>query len=216
MDNAARALVMAASIILGVLLFSVFAYVFRAGASLDESYDAAQNKRQLDLFNSKFEVYDKTDNTIMNMISLANSVYNVNRDFNYDPTMAIELILKLESKCIVIPRNEPTTNFSRNQVFWGDENGNISGDPISIYDLADKTLEELDLNISEGNNQDKLSKTQLGSYTYTTDMGTQLDKNNVTIYKYIFSCENIAYNPTTGRINGIKFQVTKNPNYVGE
>ena len=94
MDNAARALVMAASIILGVLLFSAFMYVFRAGASLDETYDAAQNKRQLDLFNSRFDVYDKNDNTIMDLITVANNVYNVNKDYNYDPAMTIELIIK--------------------------------------------------------------------------------------------------------------------------
>ena len=53
MDNASKALIMAASILLGVMLFSVFVYVFRAGASLDETYDAAQNIRQLNLFYCK-------------------------------------------------------------------------------------------------------------------------------------------------------------------
>lgn len=118
MDNAARALVMAASIILGVLLFSAFMYVFRAGASLDETYDAAQNKRQLDLFNSRFDVYDKNDNTIMDLITIANNVYNVNKDYNYDSTMTIELVIKFDNNYFVIPRDEPTVKFSRNQIFY--------------------------------------------------------------------------------------------------
>jgi len=106
MDNASKALIMAASILLGVMLFSVFVYVFRAGASLDETYDAAQNVRQLNLFNSYFEVYDKDDNTILDMITVANRAYSVNKDANYDETMAIKIVIEIGDKFYVIPNME--------------------------------------------------------------------------------------------------------------
>lgn len=211
MDNAAKALVMAASIILGVLLLSAFMYVFKAGASLDENYDAAQNKRQLDLFNSKFEVYDKDDNTIMDLITIANTVYNVNKDYDYDPTMTIELIIQFNSDYFVIPRNEPTEKFSRNQIFKGREDGTVLGEPISIYDLADKTLEELGL----GSGEDKLSTAKLGDYTYTADDGSPIEKRNVMIYKYLFKCENMEYNLSNGRVKSLKFTAFTNSHYPG-
>ena len=71
MDNASKALIMAASVLLGLLLLSMMIYVFRAAASIDENYDARQGERELQLFNSKFEVFDKNE-----IEELWNATYN--------------------------------------------------------------------------------------------------------------------------------------------
>ena len=71
MDNAARALIIAASILLGVMLFSSFVAMFKAGARVDQAYDEKQIENAQNKFNSKFEIYDKNDNTIMDKIGRA-------------------------------------------------------------------------------------------------------------------------------------------------
>ncbi len=226
MDNAARALVMAASIIMGVLLFSVLTYVFRAGASLDESYDAAQNVRQLKLFNAKLMEYNRNDNTIMDMITLANRVYNINADSNYDPALAIKLIIQIGGQFFVIPDEEPTVDFSRNQIFKSDASGNPSGDPISIYDLINDNLGKLGAE-SLGSGTEKLSLTKLGKQAIRNEDGEEqkdadgntLYKNNVTIYKYIFTPKeedgtiSYIYNNTTSRVKSMKFKAEVNPDW---
>lgn len=110
-------------------------------------------------------------------------------------------------------------NFQEIKFFIGNEDGNISGEPISIYDLADKPLKKtdnigLDLKIG-GSDEDKLSTAKLGSYIYKADDGRDVEKNNVMIYKYIFECENMEYNLSNGRVKSLKFTAIKNTNYPG-
>ena len=49
MENASKALIMAASILLGLLLITAFVQVFKAGASVNENYDQTQRTAQLEL-----------------------------------------------------------------------------------------------------------------------------------------------------------------------
>lgn len=229
MDNASRALIMAASVIMGVLLFATLTYVFNAGASLDASYDAAQNVRQQKLFNAKLMEYNRNDNTIMDMITLANMVYNINVDSNYDPALAIELIIQVEGQYFVIPDEEPTTKrLGRNQIFKSDENGNPNGDdPISIYDLINKDLNTLRGESTPGT--ERLNLTHLGKEAIKNEDGEELIdaegntvyRNNVTIYKYIFTPEddgNISYtyNQATSRVKAMKFKSKLNPDWKTE
>lgn len=108
-------------------------------------------------------------------------------------------------------------SFQEIKFFIGDDNGNVSGDPISIYDLADKPLKKsdnvgLDLRIG-GIDEDKLSTAKLGDYTYKADDGRDVKKEKVMIYKYIFKCENMEYNLSNGRVKSLKFTAFTNPNY---
>lgn len=110
-------------------------------------------------------------------------------------------------------------NFQEIKFFIGSEDGNVSGEPISIYDLADKPLKKsdnvgLDLRI-DGKDEDKLSTAKLGNYTYKADDGRDVEKKNVMIYKYLFKCENMEYNLSNGRVKSLKFTAYVNPNYPG-
>ena len=84
MENASRALYMAAAIIIAFMILAILINVFKAGAKLNEDYDFKQSKEQLELFNSKFEVYDKNNNTISDIISAINLAYSVNKNVEYD------------------------------------------------------------------------------------------------------------------------------------
>ena len=64
MENASKALLMAAGVLLGILLLSVMIYVFRQGARVQQTYDQKQITNQLELYNSKFEKYDRDNNIL--------------------------------------------------------------------------------------------------------------------------------------------------------
>lgn len=243
MDNAARALIMAASIILGVMLLSTFVYVFRVGASVDQAYDEAQNERELRLANAKFDVYDKPNNTIMDILTVINLAYNTNEDFLYDKAKAVEVLIKIGDKVYSIPRVEPEGDarkeFKRNKLFIMESLSNSytsasykKDNIISIYNLVDKKLTELGINIAGKEDNDKLSTTKLGKSIIrnpdgkpkTDEEGKQVYRNNVTIYKYIFKSKCVCgdsshsletgftYNlsPSIGRVVKIEFEAQYN------
>ncbi|WP_304401811.1 hypothetical protein [uncultured Clostridium sp.] len=234
MDNASKALIMAASVLLGLLLLSMTIYVFRAAASIDENYDARQGERELQLFNSKFEVFDKNDNTIMDLITVANLAYSINEDYEYDNAKSVEVIIKANDKYFVIPGNNsqiPSGNsdlkFSRNKILsTGNSYKNISSSSIiSIYNLTDSDLETI--GISRNPTTDKLSTAKIGKARIKDDSGIPIKDNlgnyvfrdNVTVYKYLFRCicicdehqdNGITYHNTTGRVRKVEFEMYEN------
>ena len=59
MENASKALLIAATILLSILIIGLFVYIFKAGSSVGENYDKKQISQQLELYNSRFELYDR-------------------------------------------------------------------------------------------------------------------------------------------------------------
>lgn len=237
MENVSKALIMAASIILGVLLLSMMVYIFRAGAKIDENYDATQAERQLQLFNSKFEVYDKNDNNIIDIVTVANLAYSINIDYDYDFAKSIEVIVKVKNKYFVIPNSknkiseDENSKYSRNKILDVGSSATGNGKPISIYNLIDTSLGDL-LGDGSTDENDKLSLTRLGKIYEKDESGNPvldennkpiIDKNNATIYKYLFKCKcvcgnctdpnGISYNTATGRVSKIEFEMFLNDEF---
>lgn len=57
MENASKALIMAAGILIGVIVLSIFAYEFITISNTGEQYGQQIRKRQITQFNSQFEAY---------------------------------------------------------------------------------------------------------------------------------------------------------------
>lgn len=139
MDNASRALIMAATVLLGVLLITMFVYIFSEGSKVSQNYDIQQQANQLELYNSKFEYYNRKKNNIMDIISVCNLAFDVNdstksSDGTYDNTNAIKITVDIGTAHFEIPDKE-SKGLRRNQILYN----NII---ISIYDLASKNLSE--------------------------------------------------------------------------
>lgn len=73
MENASKALLMAAGVLIGLLVLSLAVYLFMSfGAESQEIYAEIENK-QLNKYNAQFNVYSgREDITIYEIISLAN------------------------------------------------------------------------------------------------------------------------------------------------
>ena len=197
MENASKALIIVVGVILGVLLLSVMIYVFRQGSRVNEAYDQKQITNQLELYNSRFEEFDKEDNNIIEAISLANLAYDTNVICDYDPTLSVKVEIEVGGDTFTIPSANELS--ARNTIL------NDTNHEISIYNLADLTLNELGvvpgtITGSGAQNSDKLSTTKL--------------KDGKTIYKYLFRVENaddFKYHEQNGKVSGIKLTAYVNP-----
>lgn len=205
MENASKALFIAAGVLLGILLLSVMIYVFRQGARVQETYDQKQITNQLELYNSKFEKFDRDNNNIIDIISLANLAYDVNKDTNYDPTLAVRIEIVVGGDTFVLPNTNAITE--RNTIL------SDTGSVMSIYDLAylplngaagEKNLGIMSSTIQDcagkGKNDDKLTTTKL--------------VNGKTIYKFLFKVEDSSdfnYHIENLKVSDIRVTAYCNP-----
>lgn len=84
MENASKALIMAASILIGILIMSLAIYLFTSFAATSIEVHEENEKKQIDQFNSQFTSLDgKEGLTIYNVVSLANLATETNRYYEY-------------------------------------------------------------------------------------------------------------------------------------
>ena len=215
MENASRALYMAAAVIIAFMILAILINVFKAGAKLNEDYDFKQSKEQLELFNSKFEIYDRNNNTISDIVSAINLAYSVNKNVEYDEVKSITYCIGIGNrKFSIVPRED----LKKNEVFLNEPNY-VKSFPnpakIDSYDLLYKQIGDIKYHQSGSSiygscgisnsdiiGTDKLSKTYLDN------------SNNNLIYKYLFRCDKIEYNNQTGMVNYIQFTCYKNENWM--
>lgn len=239
MENVSKALFIAASVILGVLLLSVMIYMFRAGARVNETYDQKQITNQLELYNSRFEHYDRANNNIMDVISLANLAFDTNIDANYDPTHSIKVEVALGNSIFTIPNrfcqscdNTYTYNWDKNELRYkckkcGDyafKDRNLilnpSKKPISIYKLAELDLLALKSYGFTGTGIKGKGSDATVQWTDTlakTHLAT--DSTTSTIYKYLFEVEkpeDFEYHQSNMRVSRIKLTLYLNSEWMKE
>ncbi len=224
MQNVSQALIIAGSVILGVILLATLVHVLRIGGSVNKAYDENQLNYQTEAFNYQYEIYQRDDNTIMDMVTLLNLAYSANSENNYDLNNSVTITIKIGDKTYRIPKdvstnpetfyNNNTGALERNEVYETSSNK-----VMSVYDLLDKPLKDLN-NLSFGTSSDKLSKVHIGEYIYypdrkvgDADFGKPVLGNNGTTYKYVFDCNDstITYNKITGRISKMEFVCKQNP-----
>lgn len=81
MENASKALEMAAGVMLGVLLFSLVAYFFTSISSWPEQQDDEKSSQQTAQFNLEYEVYDKKGMYGADVISCLTKAENNNEKY---------------------------------------------------------------------------------------------------------------------------------------
>lgn len=111
MENSVKAIYIAAGMLLGVMILSVWVYLFRQGASLGQNYEADRNTERIVAFNSQFDKYtnitnqwkdsehgyafDTKGNLPSDVITCANLAYTINRKNDYDIENHVEVEVKL-------------------------------------------------------------------------------------------------------------------------
>ena len=121
MENAVKAIYIAAGMLLGVMILSVLVYIFRQGASLGRNYDIDRQTEQITAFNSQFEKYtgvalqrknlskedygysfEEKSNIPSDVVTCANLAYNINRKNEYDVVNHVKVIVKINTNTYYI------------------------------------------------------------------------------------------------------------------
>lgn len=85
MENASKALIIAGSILIGLLILSVLVYLFVSFGSSSKQIHAEIDMNRLNEFNNQFLTYEmKDDNTIYDIISVTNLAIENNLYYGYD------------------------------------------------------------------------------------------------------------------------------------
>lgn len=113
MENASKALLIAAGVLVGVLLLSLMVTLFVSAGSLSMSYDEAKNAEAIQQFNANFTKYLNKNLTIHQVVTICNfaekngvqvtnskNINNIREDvgkYNTAETSVATYTLKIES-----------------------------------------------------------------------------------------------------------------------
>lgn len=85
MENASKALIMAAEIMLGIILISIFVLMYAAWSRFSSNINNNIQDTRINEFNSKFIIYDnRTDLTAHDVVTVASMAneYNLDKDID--------------------------------------------------------------------------------------------------------------------------------------
>ena len=134
MENAVKALIMAGSVLISILVISILVFVMRKGGIINSEFDSQISDRELAKFNSQFEIYQKDDNTFFDIITLSNLAWDINKKYNFDEQNSVKLTITINKgtqsgKYYILSKKELNKNY-----FFTDENG--VNDQKYMYDLV--------------------------------------------------------------------------------
>lgn len=72
MENASKALIMAAGVLIGMIIISLAVYLFLSFGSSSAQLHQEQEEQRLNQFNTQFTSYVGLDNTIYDVVTVAN------------------------------------------------------------------------------------------------------------------------------------------------
>lgn len=84
MENAVKALLMAAGVLIGVLILSLAVTLYSALSSYAEGINKDIEQKELDKFNTQFMTYIKDDLTIQDVVTVANMAYENNLKYGLE------------------------------------------------------------------------------------------------------------------------------------
>lgn len=135
MDNAVKAMYIAAGTLIALMVISVFVYMFRNGARLGHNYEQTQEGLQIERFNNQFDVYSKTTfqfdselegyafaekgSTASDIITVANLAMTVNKNNDYDErnNLTMHVVCDGDTYSIYPTENQPKNRFVKNMSF---------------------------------------------------------------------------------------------------
>ena len=192
MENSVKALYIAAGMLLGVMILSVWVYIFRQGASIGQFYEADRKTEQIQAFNSQFDKYtavtkensissenlfDEKGNLPSDVVTCASLAYNINRKNDFDEKNSVTVVVE------DIPSSL-----------------GLSSGPYYIYS---KESQPKGAFVNYANNEVDFNKF-LKAFNQVKIL---YSRNSEVVYKYYFDVEadGLEYSEITGKINKITF-----------
>lgn len=94
MENASKALLMAAAVLIGILVLTLIVYLYANFSAIKADSVEKMNQTSLDAFNGKFLAYDgRTDLTYYDIANIATMVKNYNDEIGNDDENKIVIVI---------------------------------------------------------------------------------------------------------------------------
>lgn len=188
MENASKALLIAGSILIALMILSLIIYVFTSTSRMAQAQEGKKETEEIVAFNQTYEAYNKKRMYGTDIITVVNKAIEYNRK----ATEKIEIIL--------ITHNDYETT---EEIITTDSNG---------ITTSTKTKKIKDLSLKADTYDATLLKDFFGQEV-NDEIGVKEGRNttknvysSLTTFKMsIFECVNIAYNKN-GRIASMKFE----------
>lgn len=202
MENATKALVMAGSVLIAVIIIALL-YSFLSTLSANaEQEDLALLVEQTERFNKEYEAFERklmrgTDLITVINKAIANNDRYEDQEHIYDIDVQFELLSDITKVIVVIENGKiKEDSRSREQVVFNS---------LKSYSVI-KNRELLTEFMSEGM-QPKRDSYILKNYDGPDDKDYEKIYDYFTVFKRkFFSCIGIEYSPETGRVNMLKFR----------
>lgn len=216
MENASKALLMAAGILIGLILLTAGIYLFNTIRASQEAKYLNLSEEQILAYNAEFESYDKQRMYGTDVITVLNKAidFNTQNEWYSYQGYQIDVTFKLETTVenYIVP-------YSKNQkTHKMEQEKRISADKQVSYKLIGKRQDPYSiLNKSDRKEIDTFLDTQIEKSEYILENKTQYDKGgNVEKYQMyytgfsdfkrkIFRCTNVEYN-NLGKISKMEFE----------
>lgn len=130
MENASKALIMAAGVLVAIMLISIGTYIFSTFSEFAKNTEEEIFGHQRAEFNSQFTQYETTSCTIYDIVSLANYAKNYNEKLNPADVGNLGISVMIGTQNIVML--DATT---KNQLITND----VMNSTIPIYVVEDIT-----------------------------------------------------------------------------
>lgn len=221
MENAAEALKLAGELLIGLLLISLFIFVFNRISSIEETKSQQELIQQTTDFNKKFNAFEKSSMYGTDLISVLGLAYANNKSANlekqmfhrgdidgfYDPEIGSSINIKFKLKDDIyktvttekykvkdgINTLENRTVEQKGEIFKANTWYSLSADNMNVV----KTIKEI---VIDGNTtQVKTKKSGITTTVTTTD-----SKGFSEFKKNVFKCTGVDYNDV-GRIYCMTF-----------
>lgn len=222
MENAAEALKLAGELLIGLLLISLFIFVFNRISSIEETKSQQELIQQTTDFNKKFNAFEKSSMYGTDLISVLGLAYANNKSANlekqmfhrgdidgfYDPEIGSSINIKFKLKDDIyktvttekykvkdgINTLENRTVEQKGEIFKANTWYSLSADNMNVV----KTIKEI---VIDGNTtQVKTKKSGITTTVTTTD-----SKGFSEFKKNVFKCTGVDYNDV-GRIYCMTFE----------
>ena len=92
MENASKALLMSASVLIGVLILSLMVFLFASFSNTAIEVEQQNNEREVTKFNSRFVTFERKEIiTIYDIVSIANYAREINKEKNESEQVVVKL-----------------------------------------------------------------------------------------------------------------------------
>lgn len=161
MENASKALLMAAGVLIGILILSLAVYLFVSFGSTSQQIHERNEENQMNEFNSKFTSYiGKNNITIYDVITVANLATENNKKYEFDKRSF---------------NNEPSSDY---YIYVKFKNSNIEyGKSDTSKDINDKYTEII---------QNELNNNNLNTYNCSAKINSKTGR----VWNVIFTEKN--------------------------